>query len=286
MSHTPVGKSRGGIIAFVVLGPFLLAVIYPMIWLLYTSLKSDSEIFLNPFALPHWSHLHFENYRRAWVEAHFSNYFWSSVVVTSFTVMFTLILGSMAAYGLARFRFAGKTALQALFLAGLMVPLQLSVVPLFFQMRSLGLLNSLPGLIIVYTATGLPFAIFILTAFFLALPQSLYEAAVLDGCSDLRAFWSIMLPLARPGLITVAIFTGLGAWNEYFLAFLFLSGPSDTGLGTLPLGLARISITSQFRSDWGVTFAALALVTLPALLFYSLLQKHIIKGISSGAVKG
>jgi N-acetylglucosamine transport system permease protein len=286
MSATGPARTRHALLAFLVLGPFLGAVIYPMIWLLYTSLKKDSEIFLDPFALPSWSHLHFENYRRAWVEAHFSSYFWNSVMVTGCTVAFTLILGSMAAYGLARFRFAGKTALQALFLAGLMVPLQLSVVPLFFQMRALGLLDSLAGLVIVYTATGLPFAIFILTAFFISLPQSLLEAAQLDGCSDLRAFWSVMLPLARPGLITVAIFTGLGAWNEYFLAFLFLSGPSSAGLGTLPLGLARISITSQFRSDWGVTFAALVLVTAPALLFYSLLQKHIIKGVASGAVKG
>jgi ABC-type glycerol-3-phosphate transport system permease component len=282
----PGKKWRSDLLAFLVLGPFLAAVIFPMIWLIYTSFKSDAEIFLDPFAMPRLSHLHFENYRRAWVEAHFSSYFWSSVLVTGLTVLFTVAIGSMAAYALARFRFAGKTALKALFLAGLMVPLQLSVVPLFFQMRSMGLLNSLTGLVIIYTATGLPFAIFILTAFFMSLPQSLYEAAVLDGCTEWRAFRSIMLPLARPGLITVAIFSGLGAWNEYFLAFLFLSGPSDSGLGTLPLGLARISITSQFRSDWGMAFAALVLVTIPALIFYTLLQKHIIKGIASGAVKG
>jgi N-acetylglucosamine transport system permease protein len=281
-----IKKMRNDLLAFLVLGPFLVAVIFPMIWLIYTSFKSDSEIFLDPFALPQWAHLHFENYRRAWVEAHFSSYFGNSVLVTVVTVVLTIALGSMAAYGLARFRFAGRNILKALFLAGLMVPLQLSVVPLFFQMRAMGLLNSLPGLVIIYTATGLPFAIFILTAFFSSLPQSLYEAAVLDGCSEWRAFWSIMLPLARPGLITVAIFSGLGVWNEYFLAFLFLSGPSDGGLGTLPLGLARISITSQFRSDWGVTFAALVLVTVPSLIFYCLLQKHIIKGIASGAVKG
>ena len=272
------------VFVFAILFAYLVVVVYPMLWLFYTSLKPDAEIFLNPFALPHWNDLHWENFQRAWAGAHFSRYFINSVVVTAATLLGTLFLASMCAYALSRFRIRGGGPIFNIFLLGLMVPGQLSIVPLFFQMRQLGLLNSRLGLILVYVAGGLPFAIFILAAFFKSLPHSIYEAAQLDGCSEWRAFWSIMLPLARPGLVTVALFTALGAWNEYFTAFMFLSG-SD-GMQTLPLGLAQITITSQYRSDWGVAFAGLTMVTLPTLVLYLFLQKYLIKGIVSGAVKG
>jgi ABC-type glycerol-3-phosphate transport system permease component len=274
----------GRVLVFAILFLYLVAVVYPMLWLFYTSLKPDHEIFLDPFALPRWNDLHWENFQRAWTGAHFSRYFINSFIVTVGTLLGTLVLSSMSAYALSRFKIAGGKAIFYTFLIGLMIPGQLSIVPLFFQMRKLGLLNSRLGLILVYTAGGLPFAIFILAAFFKSLPRSLYEAAQIDGCGEWRAFWSIMLPLARPGLITVALFTALGAWNEYFTAFMFLSG--SEGTQTLPLGLAQITITSQYRSDWGVAFAGLAMVTLPTLVFYVFMQKHLIKGIVSGAVKG
>jgi len=269
-----------------VLLTYLGLVVFPMVWLLYTSLKQDGQIFLNPFALPPLDDLRWDNFSRAWNGAHFSTYFLNSLVVTGASVLSTLVFGSMAAYALAKMRVPGGQLLYLVFLAGLMLPIQLAVVPLFFQMRDLGLLGSRFGLIVVYTATSLPFAIFVLTAFFRALPKSLQEAARIDGCGEIRTFWSIMLPLARPGIVTVAIFTVLGVWNEYFLAFMFLSGEGGEGARTLPLGLADIAIASQYRSDWGVAFAGLVLVTIPSLIFYLFLQRHIIKGITSGAVKG
>src|SRR6202142_1090070 len=115
---------------------------------------------------------------------------------------------------------------------------------------------------------------------------ALHGAGQIDGCSEWRAFWSIMLPLARPGLITVAIFQFLGFWNEFFTAFLFMSGAGSEQIRTLPLGLASIAITSQYRSDWGTAFAGLVLVTIPTLIFYVLLQRHLVKGITMGALKG
>lgn len=271
---------------YTVLLTYLVLVVFPMVWLLYTSLKEDGQIFLNPFALPQADNLRWDNFARAWNGAHFSTYFLNSVLVTGASVLATLAFGSMAAYALAKMRVPGGQIVYLVFLAGLMLPIQLAVVPLFFQMRDLGLLGSRSGLIVVYTATSLPFAIFVLTAFFRALPKSLQEAARIDGCGEIRAFWSIMLPLARPGVVTVAIFTVLGVWNEYFLAFMFLSGEGGEGARTLPLGLADIAIASQYRSDWGVAFAGLVLVTIPSLIFYLFLQRHIIKGITSGAVKG
>ena len=158
--------------------------------------------------------------------------------------------------------------------------------PLFFELRQLGLLNSRVGLILVYTANGLPFAIFILAGFFRSLPRTLYEAAVIDGCGEFAAFWCVLLPLARPGLVTVAIFQFIGVWKEYFYAFMLVSGDVDGGARTLPLGLANLSITAQYRSNYGMLFAGIVLVTLPILAVYLLLQRQIVKGVATGALKG
>ena len=192
--------------AFILLASYLVLVAYPMVWVGYTSLKEDREIFRDPFSLPSMSELHWENYSKTWVEARFSQYFLNSLVVTTASVAGVLLLGTMAAYALARFSFPGSQALFLLYMAGLMVPAQLSVIPLFFQMRDWGLLNTRSGLILVYIANGLPFAVFILTAFFRNLPGALHEAARIDGCTEWQAFRRVMLPLARPGLITVSVY--------------------------------------------------------------------------------
>lgn len=261
-------------------------VVFPMAWLLYTSLKTDRDIFLDPFSLPDLGDLQWMNFANAWTKGHFGDYFFNSIVLTVSTVTLSVFVAAMAAYALARFRFPGARPLFFYFLAGLMIPLQLAIVPLFFQMKQIGLLNSRLGLLIAYVAFGMPFAIFILTGFFKSLPSSLHESALIDGCSELRAFWSVMLPLARPGLITVGIFSFLGTWNEFFMAFMFLSGEGSEALRTLPLGLANITIVSQYRSDWGMAFAGLVLMMLPTLLVYSVLQQHLTKGITVGALKG
>ncbi|MAN25354.1 MAG: ABC transporter permease [Gemmatimonadetes bacterium] len=269
-----------------VLGVYFLIVVYPMWWLLYTSLKTDRDIFLSPFSLPQWTDLQWNNYSNAWIKGAFSDYFLNSVFLTVSTVMISVLLAAMAGYALARFRFLGARPIFFYFLAGLMIPLQLAIVPLFFQMRDLNLLNSHLGVLFVYVAFGMPFAIFILTGFFKSLPSGLHESALIDGASEFRAFWSIMLPLARPGLITVGIFTFLGTWNEFFMAFMFLSGEGSEHLRTLPLGLANITIVSQYRSDWGMAFAGLVLIMAPTMIFYAFLQQYLTKGITMGALKG
>jgi ABC-type glycerol-3-phosphate transport system permease component len=273
-------------VIFLMLLSYAVLVIYPMFWLFYSSLKSDQEIFLKPFQLPAASALHWENFSHAWVQGNFKSYFINSVIMTLSTVVATTLLSAMTAYALSRFRFFGVKPLYFYFLAGLMIPIQLAIVPLFFEMKNIGLLNSRPGLFLVYLAFGFPFSIFVLTGFFKSLPSSLHEAALLDGASEAQAFWHVMLPMARPGLITVAIFLFLGNWNEYFVAFICLSGRASDNLRTLPLGLAKITIVSNYRSDWGVAFAGLVLMMLPTLLAYMFLQKHLTKGITAGAVKG
>ncbi len=265
---------------------YFFIVVYPMWWLLYTSLKTDREIFLNPFSLPVWSDLQWINFTNAWIKGEFSDYFLNSVILTCSTVSVSVFMAAMAGYALARFRFFGARPIFFYFLAGLMIPLQLAIVPLFFQMKDLGLLNSHLGILLVYVAFGMPFAIFILTGFFKSLPSSLHESALIDGASEFRAFWSIMLPLARPGLITVGIFSFLATWNEFFMAFMFLSGEGSQYLRTLPLGLANITIVSQYRSDWGMAFAGLVLIMAPTMMVYVFLQQYLTKGITLGALKG
>ena len=271
---------------YILLVLYLIVVIYPMFWLLTTSLKTDREIFLEPFTLPQVGELQWKNFSNAWTKGHFGAYFFNSVILTVSTVGATLLVASMAAYAVARFSFKGVRPLFFYFLAGLMIPMQLAIVPLFFQMRAFHLLNSRFGLLVVYVAFGLPFSFFVLTGFFKSLPSSLYESALLDGASQFRAFWSVMLPLARPGLITVGIFSFLGTWNEFFMAFMFLSGEGAESLRTLPLGLANVTIVSQYRSDWGMAFAGLVVVMIPSLLVYILLQRRITKGLTLGALKG
>jgi len=271
---------------FTALSGYALWVVFPMIWVAYSSLKADSEIFNHTFAVPSLGALHFENYRNAWREAHFRDYFLHSVLITGGSVALIVGLGAMAAYALVRYYHPFGRTVFWLFLAGLMIPAQLAIVPLFFELRAMGLLNSKLGLILVYTANGLPFAIFILAGFFRSLPRALYEAAVIDGCGEFTAFWRVLLPLARPGLVTVAIFEFIGIWKEYFYAYMLLGGDTADQARTLPLGLANLSVTSLFRSDYGMLFAGLMLVTVPILIVYVLLQRHIVKGVAAGALKG
>jgi len=281
MSRLPVRP----LLVLVLLG-YTAWVLFPMIWVAYSSLKPDEAIFRDTFALPAADDLRFDNYVRAWREARFGDYFLNSVIITVASVGCIVLLGAMSAYALARFSHPLGRVTFWLFLAGLMIPAQLAMVPLFFELRAVGLLNSRLGLILVYTANGLPFAVFILAGFFRSLPRTLYEAAVIDGCSEFGAFWRVLLPLARPGLVTVAIFQLIGVWKEYFFAFMLTSGDVDGGAQTLPLGLANLSITSQYRTDFGMLFAGIMLVTLPILLMYALLQRHIVKGVTAGALKG
>jgi ABC-type glycerol-3-phosphate transport system permease component len=260
--------------------------VFPMIWVAYSSLKGDDAIFRDTLALPSASALHTDNYTRAWNGAHFGEYFVNSVVVTGISVALIVALGAMAAYALARFSHPVGRIVFGLIIAGLTIPAQLAIVPLFFELRSLGLLNSRAGLILVYTANGLPFAIFILAGFFRTLPRSLYEAAVVDGCGEFSAFWRVLLPLARPGLVTVAIFQFIGVWREYFYAFMLVSGDTLGATRTIPLGLANLSIAAEYRTEYGMLFAGIILVTLPILLVYVVLQRQIVRGIASGALKG
>jgi ABC-type glycerol-3-phosphate transport system permease component len=276
----------GKVIAYAVLLVTLGSVLYPLFWLLMASLKTDNALFTRPFATADFGNLQWANFSHAWTRGNFGTYFANSVIITIAAVVLTSLMSAAAAYALSRFSFRGAKPMLFVFLAGLMLPLQQVIVPLVFQMRDLGLLNSRLGLLTAYVALGLPFGVFVMTGFFKTQPASVYESALVDGAGEVRAFWSIMLPIARPGLMTVAIFTFLATWNEFLVAFMFLSGKGAESVRTLPLGLANITIASQYKSDWGMAFAGLVLMLAPTLAVCLLLQKYITKGLTAGAVKG
>jgi len=273
-------------LAFLAIAGYSALLVFPMVWVAYSSLKGDDAIFRHTFALPSAGALETGNYARAWRQARFGDYFVNSVVVTGASVALILAMGAMAAYALARFAHPAGRLVFGLIVAGLTIPAQLAIVPLFFELRGAGLLNSRTGLVLVYTANGLPFAVFVLAGYFRSLPRSLYEAAVVDGCGEFSAFWRVLLPLARPGLATVAIFQFIGIWREYFLAFMLVSGDAAGSARTLPLGLANLSIAAEYRTEYGMLFAGIVLVTLPILLVYVALQRQIVRGIAAGALKG
>lgn len=255
----------------------------PFLWLLLTSVKPSREIFLSPFALP--QEPTFANFSKAWEVGQFQSYFLNSVSLTVATVLATLVFSAPAAYALARFQFRGQRAVTFYLLSGMMIPIQLAVVPLFFEMKYLGLLNTRLGLFLVYLATSLPFAVFLLIGFFKSLPGSLREAALLEGASEWRIFGKVFLPLARPGLATVGIVTFLGVWNEYLVAFTLLSGQGGEQARTLPLGLAGLTLVGQFRADYGMVFAGVVIVMLPTLMAYILMEKALTKGLTAGTGK-
>lgn len=288
---------------------WLAAVVLPLAWVFLNSLRSSVEFTSNPFGMP-WliaggapegvdpAAAALTNFRRAWVDSNFSRYFLNSVLVTAVSLVGILSVSAMAAYVIARFEFRGNRAVYLYFLAGLMFPAQLLLVPLFFEFGELstalsGLLaplglevnlhNSLSGLILIYIALSIPFTVLVLTGFFKSLPGAMRESAIIDGCNEYTAFWHVMLPLARPGLVSAAIFNFLGIWNEYIFALVFVNSPEKK---TLPLGLASVSMQAQYKTDFGLMFAGLVIVVLPTLLVYMILQRQLTKGITLGALKG
>lgn len=275
--RTPFGLAKNTLI-YVIFIAYGFTVVYPIFLMVMSSFKTTREIFRDPFALPStWT---FANYLEAWGRGNFSTYFMNSVLVTVASVIIVLVVGSLAAYPLGRYTFKGRDWLLLYFLSGLMLPIRLGILPLFFLMRELGLLNTLWSLIFVYSASGLPFTIFVLSNFFKTIPKELEEAARLDGASEVRIYAQVMLPLIRPALATVAIFNFIPWWNDFFFPLIFIRVER---FKTLPLGL--FSFFGEHSNNWALLFAGLTITALPLLILYLFASQQIIKGLTSGALK-
>lgn len=255
-------------------------VVLPLLWAVMTSFKDDSSIFGSPWALP--DKLHFDNWSRAWSQAHMGDYFLNTILVVGGSLIGTLVLGSMAAYVLARFDFPGNRFIYYLFVGGMSFPIMLALVPLFYVVNNMGMLNTIHGLILVYIAYSLPFTVFFLTAFFRTLPSSVAEAAFVDGASHTRTFFQIMLPMAKPGLISVGIFNFLGQWNQYMLPTVLNTDPEKK---VLTQGLVQLAVSQGYKGDWSGLFAGLVMAMLPVLAAYIIFQRQVVAGLTAGAVK-
>ena len=282
--RAPDGGSAGGTglsaVSHVLLVGWMLLGVVPLLWAVLTSFKSDREIFTSPWSLP--TEWHFDNFVRAWTTANIGRYFVNSAIVVCAAVVLVMLLGAMVAYVLARYEFPGRNAIYYTLVAGMTFPIFLALVPLFFVVQNLGMLGTYHGLILVYTAYALPFTVFFLTSFFRTLPGALVEAAMLDGCSHAGAFFRIMLPLARPGMISVGILNFFGLWNQFLLPLVLMP---DQDRYVLSQGLAVLAANQGYRSDWSALFAGLVIALLPVLAVYIAFQRRIQDGLAVGALK-
>lgn len=252
----------------------------PLLWVLMSSFKTTQQIFGSPFTLP--TSFNFDNYVSAWTTASIGTYFANTVIVVGCALVIVMLLGSMCAYYLARYEFRGSKIIYYLMLAGLTFPIFLAVVPLFQTLRGFGLLNTFPGLIITYVAFALPFTVFFLYAFFRTLPQEIAEAAMIDGAGPWRIFFTIMLPMAKPGIASVAIFNFLGLWNQFLLPIALNTNTSNY---VLSQGMASFASQAGYAVNFGALFAAVVITVLPVLVTYIIFQRQLQGSVQTGMLK-
>jgi multiple sugar transport system permease protein len=270
---------RSNVARYLLLSAGALVMLLPFLYMLGTSFKPHAFVLeLPPRFIP--SEPTIENYTHALTANHFGLYFLNSAIVATTSTAITVVLSAMLAYAFARWDFPGRSALFYAMLGTLMVPALVLIIPQFVLAKNLRLLNSLWGLVVVYSA-GTAFNMFLLRGFFEEIPQELFDSALIDGAGPFATFWRVALPLARPALAAVAIFSFLGAWDEFTWA---LTAINDEKLYTLPIGLRLFQ--QQHGTEWGLVFAASAIAVVPTILVFVIFQRQFIKGVMSGAVKG
>jgi len=252
--------------------------IAPAVYMVSMSLMDNPQLFAGRIVA--WP-LSPENYPQAWVASGIGRLYGNSLVVSTASMLLTVAISALAGYGLGRIAFAGRGIVYALVLVGLTIPLQIALIPLFINLRSLGLLNTRLALIGPYTGFGLAFGTYIMKGFFEGLPRELEEAARLDGAGEFGIFLRVMLPLTRPALATVAIFLFLQNWNEFLFALTFIT---EGAMRTLPTGIYAL-LSSEFYGNYPILAASLVLFSLPVLVLYFLFQRQFIEGLTAGALK-
>jgi ABC-type glycerol-3-phosphate transport system permease component len=258
----------------------LIAGAFPFFWMLSTALKPSAEIFATP---PGLIPLHptLENFRRLFVETHFTGFFRNSVVVAGATVLLTLSVSALGAYGLTRYTFRGRETVAGLILLTYMFAPIMIIIPFYILVKQLGIVNTHLALVLSYTTFCLPFCLWVLRAFFQSIPLELEEAALVDGAGRGKTVWYVVLPLALPGLIAAAIFTFILAWNDFLFALVLIT--SDE-LKTLPVGVN--DLFNATIVDWGMIMAAGVMITVPTILFFAAVQRYLVQGWGAGGVKG
>ncbi len=267
---------RTPLLLFVVL--YTIATGGPFLWVALMSVRTTPEIFASPYAIP--TRFHWDKFADAWTSSHYGTYFWNSTIVVVTAVALVTIIGAMAAHCLARYRFRGRRLVRFMILSGMVLPPQLLILSLFQIMLDYHLYNTLTGLIIVYVATQLAMTVYILEGFFAQIPQDLFDAARMDGYSDLEIFWRITLPIGLAALFTTVVLNFIILWNEFLYAVVLLT--EDTRR-TLPLGIMHFMGGHQL--DVGMIATGLMIAIVPVILIYAFFSETMIKGMTAGAVR-
>jgi raffinose/stachyose/melibiose transport system permease protein len=268
----------GGVASSTFLWIYAVISISPLLLMVSNSLRTTQDMAQNPIGLP--LPPNFASYQKAWITASFDTYFFNSIFVTVASVLLSTAVSLLAAYAFARTRSKLFSTLEATFLSGLMLPVFLAILPLFFLLDSLGMVSNLWSLILVYGALGIPFSTFVLASFFRQLPIELDEAARLDGAGPFATFWRVHLPLVKPAIATVIVFRFVPVWNDFFYPLILIR---DQDAYTLPVGITRFF--GEYQTDWATLFAGLTLATIPLVVLFLIATKQIVSGLTAGMSK-
>ncbi|HEY0868163.1 MAG TPA: carbohydrate ABC transporter permease [Fimbriimonas sp.] len=268
---------RGAVWTVVMVGG--LAMVVPFLWMVLTSLRTDAEAFAWPPRLVTWP-MRWENYPEAWQIAPFGRFFLNSVIVSVSVTVGSLLLNSLAAFGFAKYDFRGRNVLFMALLATLMIPYQVTMIPSFLLLKQLAWLDSYPGLVVPGLAGA--FGIFFLRQYMITIPDDYLDAARIDGATEYRIFWRVVMPLAKPAVATLAVFTFLGAWNDFLGPLIVVK--SDE-MRTLPLAISALS-AGHYVMSWPLLMAGASFVVIPVLLVYLVAQRYFVEGIALGGLKG
>jgi raffinose/stachyose/melibiose transport system permease protein len=268
-------KSLLGIILLI----YAVSIFFPILLMLLTSLKSNKEIFTNPYGLPHIFNLN--NYIKLIKISNYLVYFKNSIIVAVTSIFLILIISSLVSFILAKYRFRGNRFLYFYFIAGLIIPIKLGTIGILKTMITIHLFDNIASLVIVNVAMGIPFGVFVLTDFIRMIPEELSNSARIDGCSEPKIFYKIIVPLIRPALAAVAIINFIPIWNDFWFPLVLIR---TDNIKTVPLATALLY--GQYETNFGLIFAVLSMASLPVITFYLILSRQFIKGLTAGALKG
>lgn len=271
---------------YVALITLAISIIVPVAWVFMASIKENKEFYSNPWALP--AGFYFQNFINAFEKASMGSYFFNSVISTALALIILLVVSLPASYVLARYKFKGKRILNTLFMAGLFINVNYIVVPIFLMLMGWDdtlnisfFLDNIVVLAVVYASTAIPFNVYLLSSYFQTLPKAYEEAALIDGCGYFKTMIKVMIPMAKPSIVTVILFNFLAFWNEYIIALTLMSGSNRT----LPVGLLALMQASRGKAEYGMMYAGLVIVMLPTLILYIMVQKKLTQGMTLGGLK-
>ena len=257
---------------------YCILIFYPLFNMVVSSLKTNREIFQNPFGVP--LELQIQNYKAVWIDRGFGRYFMNSFIVTAAAMIFVIFFGSMASFGVSRYQYRLRIWLYMLFLSGIMLPLKAAIIPLFILIKSLNLINTHLSIILIFIAMGLPSTVFILSGFMKTIPTELEYAARIDGCNDWMIYRRIVMPITKSAIALVTIYNAVPIWNDFFFPLVFIQ---SNRLKTLPIGLS--TFFGQYSTNWSLLFTGLSIAILPMLFLYIFMSKYFIRGMTAGAIK-